>query len=105
MLSGTTLPLQAGQTSVITIRIKDPDIARWYQSGDQSGFNLSFLDFASPSYITVGVVGPTKLSSDYKYIIQDITITATPSVSNLGLDSSPSIIITDPGDPSLGLAL
>ena len=105
LLSGTTLPLQAGQTSVITIRIKDPDIARWYQSGDQSGFNLSFLDFASPSYITVGVVGPTKLSSDYKYIIQDITITATPSVSNLGLDSSPSIIITDPGDPSLGLAL
>lgn len=99
-LSGTTVQFQAGTAATYRIRIKDPDVARFNQTGETSGFSPAV---SVPPFLTVSPAGAPSISGGF--VVQDVVWGGTAGNSDLGTYTSPNVTVTDPGDPSLGLAI
>lgn len=99
-LDSANLSLQTGITTTYTIRVKDPDTARWNQSSDQTGFSPTY---SGPAFSSLSSTGSPALIGNF--IVQDFVISGSPTNSDIGSYTSPQVTINDPGDPSLGLAI
>jgi len=114
-LSGSTLTVETGSTTSIKIRVKDSDVARWTQSNVYTGFTPtagtgfynSFTGKSGSNFVTVTPAATpyASLLTTPTYIGQDLFITVSPVDADIGSYVTPSISISDPGDPSLGLAI
>ncbi|MBS1959195.1 MAG: hypothetical protein JST80_06990 [Bdellovibrionales bacterium] len=99
-LNGATVQFQSGTAAYYRVRIKDTDLARVQLSGEVTGFNPAI---SLPPFVTPSPAGTPYLSGNY--IIQDMYWGGTASNSDLGTYTSPSLTVTDPGDPTLGLGI
>jgi hypothetical protein len=102
--SGGTLTFQTGVTTNYTLQVNDADTARFTVGGESSGFSLT--PDSSPA--TVAFVTPTPsaltYSPTYSVLTQPFKLSGTPTNAMIGTYTM-NITVTDPGDPSLGLAL
>jgi len=106
-LAGATIQLQTGTPTPFTIRLKDPNTARWCQSDDYNGYSESFT--ALGTTFTSVAAYPTPYASpacpNANYIIQDFIVTGNPTTTQIGTYTTPLVSATDPGSDSLGLAI